>query len=293
MSNPMHYVAFFLVSLFWGCSFFAIGVAVQHYPPVFAAFLRVLIAHFFITSYLLLKNGKIEKSPYWKQLVGTGLFLMGIPWIFLFWGEKHITPALASILNATVPIFTIILSPLITPNVKQGKNQWLGVLLGFLGILVIFLPQINHHVAREIKGMLALVIMAFCYAIGILWLKRLSHHVRNSVSLYYQSLAGLIFLLLYFLFMEAPHSTITWSLPGFLAIFYLGFFSTFISWLLFFKLQKEIGTLQAAANSYCIPLFALTIDYFFWQKWVTPEQIAGVVIIFLGIFLINKRTRQI
>lgn len=289
MSNLGNIISFLLITLFWGGSFLGIGIAVKDFPPFFAAFLRVFIAFLLITGYLLWKRGRIERPVIWKQAMASGLCAMGIPWIFLFWGEKHVAPAIAAILNGTVPIFTVLLAPLLTPQERQNRTQWLGVALGFAGVLLIFLPQIGENSILELKGMFALLLMAFFYGISILWTRRISGRITATVNLHYQSLSACIFLLIASLIWEVPHQHFVWSIRAFLAIAYLGVFSTTIAWILFFRLLKNVGSVQASATTYCVPLIALTLDFFFWDKWIHLYQGIGAMIILLSVFLVHQR----
>lgn len=289
MSNPIHILSFFLLALFWGGSFISIGIAVKQLPPFFAAFIRVFICFLLMLFYLLAKERKLERPKVWLESMGTGAFLMGIPWIFLFWGEKVVTPAMAAILNGTVPIFTTLFMPWITPKERPGLNKWLGVLVGFIGLGIIFGPEISFDLTRHLQGLIAILLMAICYAIGVLWTRRIAQKVRNSVNLFYQSFCGSLILLLSTALFELPHQSIAWSWPAFFALMYLGVFSTAIAWLLFFKLVKEVGSVQATAVTYCVPLIALILDFFFWDKWIALHQAVGACIILLGVFLINRR----
>lgn len=292
MSNPLHIFFFTLIVLFWGGSFLAIGVAVQHLPPFYSAFLRILICLVSMTVYLLFKEKRIERPKVWLQSMGSGLFLMGFPWLFLFWGEKFVAPALAAIINGTVPIFTTLLMPLITPSDKWTWKKWIGILSGFGGILWIFTPEISGTFTPQLQGLLAIVMMAICYAIGVLWTRRIANRVRNSVNLFYQSLGGLLPTLAATLLFEIPHHPLIWNPHAYLAILYLGLFSTTIAWLFFFQLIKEVGSLQASATTYCIPLVAILLDIIYFGKWIEWNQGLGVVIILIGVFLIHRPLHQ-
>lgn len=288
MSNPRHILYFILMSLFWGGSFLAIAIAVQHFPPFFAAFIRSFIAMSAIAIYLFWKRGKIQRPKVWLQSFGSGLFIMGIAWIFLFWGEKYVSPALAAILNGTVPIFTTLLFPLLTPQDKLSWNKWAGVLMGFLGIVVIFAPEFSFGMSLHLKGLLAVLMMAVCYAIGTLWTRRLSNRVSNSTNLFYQCLGSATILLIASAIFELPYQSLHWSGKALLALTYLGLFSSALSLLLFFVLVKEIGSVQASAVTYCPPLVAILLDVIFLKKWITWNQAIGAVIILGAVFLIHK-----
>lgn len=287
MSNPIHILYFFLTALFWGGSFLAIKIAITHYPPFFSAFLRVLISTLFISFYLLIKNKKIERPKVWLQSMGSGLFAMGIPFLFLFWGEQFVNPAVGAIINSTVPIFTTLLLPLITPQDRWTWKKIIGVTIGFVGVLIIFAPEIKSGPNPALKGMLAITGMAVCYAISILWMRRISNCVRASVNIFYQSLGGTILLFLSTILFELPSQKIVWSLHGTLAVLYLGIMSTALAWLMFFRLVREMGSVQASAVSYMIPLVAIVLDILFLGQWIQSNQAIGVVIILLGIFLIQ------
>ncbi|MBI4223684.1 MAG: DMT family transporter [Deltaproteobacteria bacterium] len=292
MSNPLHIISFLLIALFWGGSFFSIGVAVKHWPPFFCAFLRVFSAFLLIAIYLLLKRKRIERPAVWLQAMGTGAFLMGIPWLFLFWGEKHVQPALAAILNSTVPIFTVLLTPLLTPSDKLSWNKWAGVWLGFAGVAVIFFPGISTDLSWHLLGLGAILIMAICYAIGLLWMRRISRRIGNASSLFYQALSGSLILGLATLFFELPGQALSFSWPPLLAALYLGVFSTAAAWLLFFGLVRDVGSVQAAAVTLLVPLVAILLDFFFWEKFIHLYQAFGAVVILLAVFLINKKSKS-
>lgn len=284
----MYIFSFILLALFWGGSFLGIGIAVKQLPPFFAAFFRVLVAFVCIVGYLLIKKQKIAKPKVWLQSMGTGAFSMGIPWLFLFWGEKHIQPALAAILNSTVPIFAVLLTPWLTPADKLSRNKWVGVLIGFAGVSLIFGPEITLGPSLSFQGMIAILLMAVCYAIGLLWMRRIAPAINSSLSLFYQTLSGGLILLTFTTLFELPHQAIVFSWPASLALLYLGIFSTAIAWLFFFRLVKEVGSIPAAAVTYLIPLVALILDFFFWDKWITLHQAIGACIILLGVFLIHR-----
>lgn len=289
MSNPIHILFFILITLFWGGSFLAIGISVERFPPFFAAFLRTFIGLIFVSVYLLLRR-KEPKSAWHLRLqsMGSGLFIMGLAWVFLFWGEKYVSPALASILNGTVPIFTILLTPFITPQDKLSWNKWAGVFVGFAGVAVIFAPEISLGVTPHLQGLIALLMMSLCYGIGVLWTRRLSRQVDNATNLFYQSIGSALFLFLVSFVFELQHTTLHWSWSAIVSLVYLGVFSTAIAWLLFYRLVKELGSLQATAVTYCVPLVAIILDAVVLKKWIALHQAVGACIILAAVFLINR-----
>src|ERR1051326_1479547 len=113
----MFWPSFFLLACFWGCSYIAIRFAVESIPPFGAAFARIFIGSILLHIYSLAVKSPFPKS---KKLVFKialiGLFNFGLPWAALFWGEQYVQPALASIINSTVPIFVLTFSWFLLPE---------------------------------------------------------------------------------------------------------------------------------------------------------------------------------
>lgn len=294
MSNPIHTIAFLLITFFWGGSFLGIKIAVGALPPFYCAFLRVFTAFAIVLVYLLVKEKKIERPAVWLPAMVSGFFSMGISWVFLFWGETQIPSGLAAILNGTTPFFTAIFLPWILPQDKLTWKKMIGVALGFLGVLIIFAPEISLDFSNQLKGMIAILLMAACYGISVTMIRKISRRIRNLHSLFYQSLGGMLILLPATLFFEMPlQPDLFPAWKPYFAILYLGIFSTALAWLLFFKLVKECGSIQATATTYCIPLVAILLDVIWWKKWVEWHQAAGAAVILAAVFLIHSREKSL
>lgn len=289
MSQLKFTIYFALTTLFWGGSFLGIHYAIQGFTTHFAVFLRILVAFVFLAPILLLRKQKL-KNIHWKQGMAIGLMGIGIPWMLLFWGEQHIAPALAAVLNSTVPIFVTILTPLITPKDKNTWQKWVGVLVGFFGVGLIFYPklsiwELNHY----ILGLLAIVLMSVSYAISILWTRRLGDKMPSSNLLYYQLIGAGLLMIAVNAYAGSPFVLPALSYKALLAILYLGIFSTAIAILLFIKMIKGVGSVQASAVTYLIPLVSILLDLIVLGKVLLINQAIGACLILAAIFLINRK----
>lgn len=282
-------IYFSLTTLFWGASFIGIHYAIQGFTTNFAVFLRVFVAVLFLFPILLLRKQNL-KSRYWLQGLGIGLFGVAIPWMLLFWGEKHVAPALAAVLNSTVPIFVTILTPFITPKDKNTWRKWAGVLVGFFGVGLIFYPEIlvgelNHY----ILGLVAILIMAVSYAISILWTRKLGDQMASTSLLYYQLIGAGLFLIAVNAFAGSPFVLPALSYKAVVAVVYLGIFSTALAFLMFIKMIKGVGSVQASAVTYMMPLVSILLDLIFLGKTLQINQAVGACFILGAIFLINRK----
>lgn len=290
MKSPViYYIYLGLIAAFWGGSFLAIHCAIQEYPPYFSAFLRIFFCLIFLGIYFLVWSKKNLITKYWISAVVSGLFIMGFPWACLFWGEQYVAPALAGILNSTVPIFVVVFSPLITPLDKISWTKKLGIFVGFIGVAIIFGPDIHGGLNIYFLGLFAVLMMAVFYAIGVLWTRRLTVHIENSVILLYQSIGAAVFLFLLSMTFE-PMPT-HFSLKPLLAILYLGICSTALAWLMFYQIVKHKGSVLASTATLCVPLVAILLDVIFLNKFITLYQALGASLILIGMVSINRREK--
>jgi len=282
---------FALIAIFWGGSFLAVRESVEVFPPFFAAAMRVGIATFIMMVLMVYRNGDRVPRDIRLSMLANGLFTLGFPWALLFWGEQYIAPAMAGIINATTPLFTVVIATLVVRREKSAWNKWLGVVLGFFGVLIIFAPKISAGAGSDIKGMLAIVGMAISYGVGIVWLKSLAHRVAPFNAFFYQGLGALVFLI--------PLSLITeWSglvnahwgaQSGWISILYLGIFSTALAQLMFFVIIRDLGAVAASAVTYVPPIIAIILDRLVYGHFVSLNAIIGAAVILVGVRLVHMR----
>ncbi len=296
------YLIFVLLAFFWGGSFVAIKEIVGVLPSWSSAALRLWVAS--ISIYVIFKtifkaDLKLPKGTY-PRIWWTGLVTLGIPFAFLFWGEKHVSAGLAGIINGAVPIFTALMVwSFPTPDEKNsiGMKSFLGLALGFVGIVSIFSPLIQRPGSLEFFGALAVLAMAILYAWGNVLNKRNFANIPGLniyASVFHQHIASLIFLSLgAVLFEPLPSIELIRSKPSLIpSILYLGIFSTALALTLYFYLIKIWGSVRTSAIAYLIPVFTLILDALIFGSTPHASSFAGIAMIFLGIFFIRKDAQQ-
>lgn len=294
----MNIFYFLLLSTFWGGSFIAIGQVVDQLPPFFGALLRVAFALVFLILLFSLMGKKII-APIrfvWMSWI-SGLFSIGIPFSLLFWGEQFIEPGLAAILNALVPIFTFVIAVSFTRHDEPFTwNKFAGVLLAFIGTLIIFYPKINlpGH-TQELLGSLAVFCMSIAYAIGVI----LNRHIAKKTSLSFhvnlvqQHVSSVVYLgIISYLFEPTPTLNNLMHLTIIIPVLYLAVFSTAIAFIIFFHLIKLWGSVKASMVTYVSPLMAIWLDYIFNHNIPNDFEIIGAVSILIGILLTQNILKQ-
>src|SRR5438105_12764678 len=191
MRLVLPYTALITLALIWGGSFLAIKVAVRDMSPEVLLLLRSLTG-FLALALIILLSGKPLFGHGWRGRVGSFAFMAVtnsvVPWIAIAWGETEISSGLASILNASTTLWTAVLIFWVVPSERPSPLNYLGVLIGFGGVVVLVYPELaTHGVSGSFLGALAVLVASLSYAINALYQRR----KMRSVSVHEVSLGQL------------------------------------------------------------------------------------------------------
>lgn len=291
-SGWLNLALFLLLALLWSGSFINIKVVVDKLPPLFCAMMRVLISLFCLTVlFTLMRKKVLPPAAKLGRIWLAGLFAQALPFAFLFFGEKYIAPALASIINSTVSIWALVLGTIIFRDLSQWTPiKVSGIVLGFVGIVLIFSPFL-HGSENSLIGILSVTGMALAYAIGGL----INQHVifKNKqigfeTNLIQQHIASVLFLLATSLTLETwPAWSAVLEIKVLLSFLYLGIMATAIAWMIYFYLIREWGAVRAASVMYLVPVLAVVWDLLFLHLVPPQNELLGMLAILAGVTLIQ------
>ncbi|MFH1016910.1 MAG: DMT family transporter [Pseudomonadota bacterium] len=286
---------FLLLTLFWGCSFIAIRFSLEGFPPFVAAGLRILIATLFFCALVVARRtpSGSAKGAIWR-LIGVGILNFAFPWACLFWGEQTVSPALASILNSTMPIWVLLCAWMLLPDEPPTWLKGVGVAIGFLGISLVFAPGLEG--GENIAGMAVILLMAVSYALGAVLTRKIALAIDIRWSLIIQGTASALLLFA----LSVPTEGLGWTSSiwqnpkAIWGILYLGVFSTALAWLMYFRLIRDWGALRASSVTYAMPFVSIAADWLYFRKIPSHTQLAGAGAILSGLSLIHwARVKEI
>src|SRR5438132_135244 len=277
------YLAMLLgLAALWGASFLFIKVAVRELTPAtlitgrlgLAAITLALLVPFAVGTRETLRQ--LRANAAWLVLVA--LVNTAIPFWLLSWGETRIDSGLASIIQASVPIFNALIAFVAFREVRVTGARLLGVGVGFLGVALL----VGAQPQGKVLGALAVVGMAFCYGVGGLLTGRHLSHVRPIVvALASTSIATLV--ALPFGAAEAPHHAPGWKTIG--SVVALGIPGTALAYLLFFGLITGAGAAYASLVTYLIPPIALAYGALLLGERFGASALGGLALILGGVAL--------
>ncbi len=230
----------------------------------------------------------------------TGVFALGLPFSFLFWGETLVTPGLAGMINGTVALWVFLYGIIFMPKQERlTQKKVIGLLAGLSGVIFIFIPSLMAQKgSSSVLGIAAIFGMANAYAIGVLLNRKIFTdfpQIHPFSNLYQQSISGLVFLLLVTSVIEgfptqAPEHY--WRLLIFPEL-YLGFVSTTLGFMIFYSLIKKLGSVRTATVTYVVPATTLVFDFLINSRIPGVFEVIGVVGITAGVVILNWPTPQV
>ena len=288
MTNPktFDYILLTILSLIWASAFFNIKIATYSYGPLTIAFFRILFGAIPIITLCLIKNIKIEAfSENFLYFALIGFVNLVIPFFLIAYGVQKIQSNLAAILMSTTPISATLLAHFFTKKEKINTIKVMGIITGFLGILILFSDNVLINNDNFFYALTIFVGSTFYVVGGILTLK-ISHKKNENVTASIL-IWGAIIICPISLFFEQPWN-LNPSIESTLALIYLGVFPTGIAWLLRFRILKKNGLVFQSQVAYLIPVFGVILGFIFLKELITPKVIVALIAVICGIFLVSK-----
>ncbi len=294
MSEARHpalpYAALIGLALIWGASFLFIKVAVHDMSPEVLLLLRSS-SGFVTLAVILTVMRRPLLGPGWRSRVPSFAIMAitnaVVPWILIAWGEEHISSGLASILNATTTLWTAVLIFWVVPSERPSMLNYVGVVLGFCGVVVLVLPDLTAHgISGSFLGAMAVVGAALSYAINALYQRR----KMRSVSVFEVSIGQLAVTVIFAIPIAAPTLAQLHVRPlSLAAVLTLGAVATGVAYLLYYYVMNSLGAVRAAGVTLLVPMSAVLYGVVLLRETVGVTTLAGMAVILVGIVLTNLR----
>ncbi|MFD2925019.1 DMT family transporter [Halobacillus naozhouensis] len=288
------YSALIGLSLIWGMSFVFIKWLLEPAGPWGTVFLRCFAAVVILLPFLWMKRDKITKPIPWKPMLIVGVFNAGLPWGLIALSETQINSSTAAVLNALTPICTGLVGFLFF-SILLKKRQWLGIGLGFAGILVLMEFNVGQLFHESFVGIGTMVLTTISYGFATQYTKK--HLQSTSVlllttcSLAAGALVGFVGTIFTGTTAGLKPALLTDPLILF-AIVGLGCFGSGIAHLIFYYIIKNSSAEFATSVTYLVPITAMIWGYVLLDEPITKNLAIGLLIIFAGVYLATRKPKK-
>jgi len=272
----------------WGSSYLFIKVAVAEVPALTLVFGRLAVAS--IVMWILLRVLGLSmprKGQMWGVYAMLGFFGTAVPYSLISWGEQYISSGLASVLQATTPIFAVLLAHFLTHDERISAVKVLGVAIGFAGVAILMLPDLRQGVRANLLGQLAIVGSSLCYAWTAIYVRSRLRGQPALVSTTGQMTMGAVFMLPASLLVDRPFD-LSPSLPALASWMGLVVLGTLLAYGIYFTLIERTSATFATMVTYVIPVNALVLGALVLGESLSWTVLGSLALILVGVLLVRS-----
>ncbi|MEX1247870.1 MAG: DMT family transporter [Anaerolineales bacterium] len=289
------WLAFIALSLAWGSSFFWIKIAVAEVGPFLLVALRVLFGVLGLLAVVLWRRPEWPKdSRVWWTLLLLGITNTAAPFVLISWAEQEIDSAVASILNSSVPLFTMVIAHLVLVDDRMTRQRVSGLLVGFLGVVVLTLRDAGGDPRLNLLAQGAMILAVLFYAGSSVIARRNTKGISPVVQALVPLVAADAFIWIGALSVEAPIQLpvegLTW-----IALVWLGLIGSCLAYLLYFYLLHAIGPTRATMVTYTFPIVGIALGVLVLPYLGFPAEeldlslLVGAVLIVGSLLIVNRK----
>ncbi|MDQ7249547.1 DMT family transporter [Dongia sedimenti] len=278
-----------LLSVVWGGSFFFAKVAVAELPPLTIVLARVVIAAAALHLLVIATGRRMPVEPLlWRDFLLMGLLNNAIPFSLIFWGQQAIASGLASILNATTPLFTVLVAHAFTRDERATPAKLIGVGLGLAGVALMLGLDLAAGLGTHLLSELAVLAAALSYAFAGVFGRRFRGRPPLVVAAG-QLTGSSVLILPLALLIDRPWLGANPSLGVWAALIGLALLSTALAYVIFFRILARAGATNLLLVTFLIPVSALLLGVAFLAEAVSAHQLLGMALIGCGLAVIDGR----
>jgi len=287
-SNRIDWLVFFALGFMWGSSYLFIKLAVDDFGTFTLVALRLVVGALLLWSVVRIAKQPLprERRIYGHLLV-MAVINITIPFLLITWAEQSVESSLAAILTSPVPLFAIVLSSLFLADEPMRVNGVVGLVVGFIGVVIITSRGLTGA-GSSVIGELALLGAAFSYACGAVYSRRNVRGLAPMIPAVFQVTFAAIITGTIALLFEHPW-TATPDAEAVFSILWLGILGSGLAYLAVFRLFAHWGATRTTLVAYLIPVVGITLGYLVLQEPVDARIVFGTALVIAGIGLVNSR----
>jgi drug/metabolite transporter (DMT)-like permease len=290
-SGAWPWILFLALGFLWGSSYLWIKIGLESLPPLTLVAGRLVLGSLFLVTVVAIARQELPRRPMqYAHLLVMSVVNIVLPFILITVGEQTIDSALASILNATVPLTVIILAPLFLPDEHITAAGVGGLAVGFAGVVLLVAPDLVNFQDSDLSGELMMLGSSLCYGIGNVYARRNVRGLRPMIPALFQVTFATVIVVALALIVDRPFETVTPTPAAVVAVVWLGFLGSGLAYLCYFTLLQLWGATRTSMVAYLLPVVGIALGAIVLNDPITLNRIAGTALVIAGIALVNSGT---
>ncbi len=282
------WLKFWYMGVVWGATFLWLKFGLEELGPLTLNAIRLAISALGLFIIARLTRARWPGRSVLPIMAFIGIFNIALPFGLITWSELYISSGLASILNSTVPLFTVILALFFVPDDRVSLRRVLGLALGFGGVVLLVSDRSGGGFGKLEWGAAGMLLASVSYAVAVVVARRTTPAVPPVMIALGQSIfANLILWPAALLFehpVHFPQRPLTW-----LALAWLGILATCIGTVMYYSLLHEVGPTRTALTAYIFPLVGVLLGWMFLAEQPDWRLLGGGLLVISGVALVNAQ----
>jgi len=276
-----------VLCLIWGSTWLFIKIGLNDLPPLTFAGIRFVIAVIILFAIIGVRRVSFPaSSAEWWLLVVTGILSFSLNYGLIFWGEQFVSSGLAALLQATIPVFGLVIAHFYLPQERMTPARIAGVVLGISGVGVVFSNQLSVAGGKAFAGSVAMVMSSFFVAYSNVLIKARATKLDPAMIAAAQMFFGLIPLLLIGVPLEGSPFQFRWTVRAVISLFYLAIVGSVVAFLLYYWLMQNMDVTKTMLIALVTPVVAVALGMIILDERLSWRTLIGGLMIMCGIGLI-------
>lgn len=290
--SAVDWLLFVLLGFLWGSSYLFIKIGVEAgLQPFTLVALRLLIGFGLLAVVVgIAREALPRRLATYGHLFVMAIFSVALPFSLITWAEQSTDSTLAAILNASVPLFVILIAAVVLADERISAYRVAGLVIGFVGVAILVGFDAGVVAGTDLLAALALIGSSASYATGAVYARRFVHGLRPMIPAVMQVGFALLLSALLAVIFEWP-ITIPERFDAVLAVVWLGLLGSGAAYLVFFRLLGRWGATRTSLVAYLLPVFGIVLGALVLREPVDARLILGTLLVIGGIALVNARGR--
>ena len=289
----MKILIWLILCLIWGTTWIFIKIGLADLPPITFAAARFTLAVLILIPVIWVRGLPLPRTAReWKLIALTGFLQFSFNYSTVFWAEQYITSGLAAVLQAMITVFGLLLAWIFLPAERITPLKIFAVIVGIIGVAVIFAEQLRIENMMAFVGCAAIVAGAYAAAQASILIKARGSSLHPASLVCAQMLCGLPAILLYSFAAEGNPFSFNWTWSAVGCVLYLTLLGTIAAFWLYYWLLSRIESTKAMMISLVTPLIAVLIGAIFLGERLPPQTLAGGILIISSVGLIAFRRQK-
>jgi drug/metabolite transporter (DMT)-like permease len=287
-ASNVNWLVFLALGFMWGSSYLFIKIGVETFETFSLVAFRLAIGAVLLWAVVAVAREPVPRSPrMYGHLVVLATVSIAIPFGLITWAEQSVDSSLAAILNSTVPLFVIVIAPLVLYDEPIRVNGIVGLAVGFAGVAVLTSPGLDNG-GTNLAGAVALLGSSLSYAVGGVYARRFVKGLRPMIPAVFQVTFALVIMGVLAFALEEPLA-VEPDAAAIFSVVWLGLLGSGLAYLAFFRLIRSWGATRTSLVAYTLPVFGIVLGFLVLGETIDARVLAGTVLVIAGVALVNSR----